>query len=207
MGPPPRQSPRDLLLSEHAPDLANLETPLRRLLVTVRYWDGEKAGEIQRELVRDIIRPPERTVIFNGLTQVNRSVDFGEDHEHILGNLYYYLFLYFRQRLKSRGNPVDPVLYPLLHECFGDQLPIPKGFDRILTKDDFSRAAVRKFCATHHGIYYGYRYGTSRNLQFSTDRAVVRFLIKVFPWQSGFAKYKIVYRGKTDAQYRGTYHR
>jgi hypothetical protein len=57
------------LLSEHAPDLANLEIPLRQLLVTVRYWDGEKAAEIQRELVRDIRNPPERTVIFNGLTQ------------------------------------------------------------------------------------------------------------------------------------------
>jgi hypothetical protein len=207
MGLPPRQSPRDALLSEHAPDLANLETPLRQLLVTVRYWDGEKAADIQHELVRDISSPPERTVIFNGLTQVNRSVDFGEDHEYIIGNLYYYLFLYFRQKLKSRGNSVASVLYPLLHECFADRLPIPKGFDRLLTKDDLGKAAVRKFCATHHGVYYGYRYGTSRNRRFSEHRSVVRFLIKIFPWQFGFAKYKIIYRGKTDGQYRGIYNR
>jgi hypothetical protein len=175
MGLPPRQSPRDALLSEHAPDLKSLETPLRQLLVTVRYWDGERAADIQQELVRGISNPPERTVIFNGLTQISRSVNFEEDHEYVIGNLYYYLFLYFRQKLSSRGSPVSPVLYPLLHECFADRLPIPKGFDRLLIKDDIGRAAVRRFCNSHCGVYYGYRYGTSRNLRFNDERSVVRF--------------------------------
>jgi hypothetical protein len=205
--PPVRKDPRDELINEHRPDLAELEKPLRRLLVLVRYWDGEKAADIHQELVRNIANRSDRTVVFNGLTQVDRHVKFGDDHEYILGNLYYYLFLHFRQRFRARNNTIDPLVYPLLHQCFGDRLPIPKGFDRLLTRDDLRQAAVRKFCGSHQGLYFGYRFGTSRDLRYNDGRTVAKFLIKVFPWEFGFAKYNLVYRGKNNPKFSGPYDR
>jgi hypothetical protein len=201
------RDPRDRILNSHAPNLANLEKPLRQLLTTVRYWEGVRPKDIQRELGRNIRIRRDRTVLFNGLTQVQRSVNFGEDHQYILGNLYYYLFIYFKQRLSDRENPVDPTLYPLLHACFSDKLPIPKGFDRLLTKDDFARTAIRKFCETHQGTYFGYRFGTSRNVRVSGEQTIVKILIKIFPWEYGFAHYEILYRGRNDRQHRGPYNR
>jgi hypothetical protein len=203
----PRESPRDALIKEHSPNLDELERPLRRLLVIVRYWEGEQPAEIYGELVRDIADPPDRTVVFNGLTQVGRVVNFGEDYEHILGNMYYYLFRHFRSKLRTKPSSVDPLIYPLLHDCFGDRLAIPRGFNRLLTRDDPGQAGVKRFCGTHQGTYYGYRFGTSRDLRFSDERTVVRFLIKVFPWQYGFAQYSLVYRGKNDLKFLGQYTR
>jgi hypothetical protein len=201
------RDPRDRIISEHSPNLAKLEKSLRQLLTTVRYWDGVKPKAIQNELCRNVRAPPERTVLFNGLTQTLRAVNFGEDHQYIIGNLYYYLFIYFKQRLTDAENPVDPVIYPLLHTCFGNRLPIPTGFDRLLTRDDPARTAIEKFCETHKGIYYGYRFATSRNLRTTSDMAIVRILIKIFPFESGFARYQMLYRGKNDRQHRGPYTR
>jgi len=205
--PPKFRDPRDRIINLHSPNLARLEKPLRQLLATVRYWDGVKPKAIQKELCRNVRARPERTVLFNGLTQTLRSVNFGEDHQYIIGNLYYYLFIYFKQRLSENDNPIDPVIYPLLHACFGDKLPIPTGFDRLLTRDDPAGTAIGKFCETHKGIYYGYRYGTSRNVRTGNDETIVRLLIKIFPFESGFARYKMLYRGKNDRQHRGPYNR